>query len=104
MIFSRDRSQRLSPGPRGTKARLGKLPHTPPKPLPSFDICVRNNEVSMDLSETLALSAWAGCLVTRECSNVAFAKLGRSMTTTDMIGEIGGVFRRVFEGDQMERL
>ncbi|KAI9023275.1 Ribokinase-like protein [Hyaloraphidium curvatum] len=62
-----------------------------------------NTEVALDPGEMLGLSAWAGCLVTRECSRVAFAKHGRSMTTTDMIAEIGGVFRRLFEPDQLER-
>ncbi|XP_044729792.1 ATP-dependent (S)-NAD(P)H-hydrate dehydratase [Chrysoperla carnea] len=43
------------------------------------------------------IAAYGACRLTRECNAKAFAKLGRSMTTTDMIQEISVAFREVFE-------
>lgn len=43
------------------------------------------------------VACYAASRLTRECNARAFAKYGRSMTTTDMLHEIGGVFRDHFE-------
>ncbi|TPX63204.1 hypothetical protein SpCBS45565_g06794 [Spizellomyces sp. 'palustris'] len=46
------------------------------------------------------LAAWAAALLTRNCSRAGFAKHGRAMMTTDMIEQVGDVFRSIFEPDQ----
>lgn len=45
----------------------------------------------------VSVACYAACRLTRECNARAFAKHGRSMTCTDMIAEIGGVFNDLFE-------
>lgn len=42
-------------------------------------------------------AAYAGCLLTRECSRLAFSKHGRSTTTSDLIGEIYPAMTELFE-------
>ena len=48
-----------------------------------------------DYSPTI-LAAYAASTLTRTCSNLAFPKHGRSMTTTDMIDEIHFAFEKLF--------
>jgi ATP-dependent NAD(P)H-hydrate dehydratase len=43
------------------------------------------------------LAAYAGCMLTRECSRRAFEQHGRSMLTSDMLEHIGPSFRALFE-------
>lgn len=43
------------------------------------------------------VAAFGACSLTRQCNNQAFQKYGRSMTTTDMIEEIGSAFNKLFE-------
>ncbi|XP_023014234.2 NAD(P)HX dehydratase isoform X1 [Leptinotarsa decemlineata] len=47
--------------------------------------------------EDANVACYAAAKLTRECNARAFAKFGRSMTTTDMIEEIHGVFADYFE-------
>ncbi|XP_071949730.1 ATP-dependent (S)-NAD(P)H-hydrate dehydratase-like [Antedon mediterranea] len=49
------------------------------------------------LGRPTMIAAYGASLLTRKCANLAFAKNQRSMTTTDMIGEIGYAFRCLFE-------
>ncbi|XP_042313420.1 ATP-dependent (S)-NAD(P)H-hydrate dehydratase isoform X3 [Sceloporus undulatus] len=43
------------------------------------------------------VAAFGACSLTRQCNNQAFQKGGRSMTTSDMILEIGAAFNKLFE-------
>ncbi|XP_039601844.1 ATP-dependent (S)-NAD(P)H-hydrate dehydratase isoform X2 [Polypterus senegalus] len=43
------------------------------------------------------VAAFGACSLTRQCNSQAFQKLGRAMTTTDMISEIGVAFKKLFE-------
>ncbi|KAM9039528.1 ATP-dependent (S)-NAD(P)H-hydrate dehydratase isoform X3 [Sarcophilus harrisii] len=43
------------------------------------------------------VAAFGACSLTRQCNNQAFQKYGRSMTTTDMIAEVGIAFGKLFE-------
>ncbi|XP_041857519.1 ATP-dependent (S)-NAD(P)H-hydrate dehydratase isoform X5 [Melanotaenia boesemani] len=43
------------------------------------------------------VAAFGACSLTRQCNNQAFQRHGRSTTTSDMIQEIGPVFRKLFE-------
>uniref|UniRef100_A0A3B3BRP2 ATP-dependent (S)-NAD(P)H-hydrate dehydratase n=1 Tax=Oryzias melastigma TaxID=30732 RepID=A0A3B3BRP2_ORYME len=43
------------------------------------------------------VAAFGACSLTRWCNSQAFQQHGRSTTTTDMIQEIGPVFRKLFE-------
>ncbi|CAH1159753.1 unnamed protein product [Phaedon cochleariae] len=47
--------------------------------------------------EDVNVACCAAARLTRECNSRAFSRLGRSMTTTDMIEEIHGVFQDNFE-------
>ncbi|KAJ3170921.1 hypothetical protein HDU87_008623 [Geranomyces variabilis] len=46
------------------------------------------------------VAAWAACLLARSCSKAAFAKHRRAMTTSDLIEQIGPVFKSVFESEK----
>ncbi|KAM4700448.1 ATP-dependent (S)-NAD(P)H-hydrate dehydratase isoform 1-T2 [Discoglossus pictus] len=43
------------------------------------------------------VAAFGACSLTRQCNHQAFHKSGRSMTTGDMISEIGTAFNKLFE-------
>uniref|UniRef100_A0A4W3IWZ0 ATP-dependent (S)-NAD(P)H-hydrate dehydratase n=1 Tax=Callorhinchus milii TaxID=7868 RepID=A0A4W3IWZ0_CALMI len=43
------------------------------------------------------VAAFGACVLTRQCNNQAFQKYGRSMTTSDMVAEIGTAFNKLFE-------
>ncbi|XP_071991666.1 ATP-dependent (S)-NAD(P)H-hydrate dehydratase isoform X1 [Engystomops pustulosus] len=43
------------------------------------------------------VAAFGACSLTRQCNHQAFQKYGRSMTTTDMISEVGTAFNKLFE-------
>ncbi|XP_053733039.1 ATP-dependent (S)-NAD(P)H-hydrate dehydratase isoform X1 [Synchiropus splendidus] len=43
------------------------------------------------------VAAFGACALTRQCNSQAFQQHGRSTTTTDMIQEIGPVFKKLFE-------
>ncbi|KAJ3657640.1 hypothetical protein Zmor_009427 [Zophobas morio] len=44
------------------------------------------------------IASYAACKLARLCNQRAFAKFGRSMTSTDMIKEIHEAFEEIFEG------
>ncbi|KAH0545091.1 hypothetical protein FGG08_000862 [Glutinoglossum americanum] len=48
-------------------------------------------------SELIALAAFGGSALTRECSRLAFAKRGRSLQASDLIDEVPVAFRNLFE-------
>ncbi|CAG8697344.1 5222_t:CDS:10, partial [Acaulospora morrowiae] len=48
-------------------------------------------------SDIPMLASFAGCTIVRECSRAAFEKLGRSVQTSDIISEIGPIFKQKFE-------
>ncbi|KAK3699951.1 hypothetical protein QZH41_016611 [Actinostola sp. cb2023] len=48
-----------------------------------------------DYSPTI-IAAYAASTLTRTCNNLAFAKLKRSMTTSDMVEEIHNAFEKLF--------
>ncbi|KAI1885336.1 hypothetical protein AGOR_G00219090 [Albula goreensis] len=43
------------------------------------------------------VAAYGACTLTRQCNRQAFHKHGRATTTSDMIQEIGGAFKTLFE-------
>ncbi|XP_068950218.1 ATP-dependent (S)-NAD(P)H-hydrate dehydratase isoform X3 [Petaurus breviceps papuanus] len=43
------------------------------------------------------VAAFGACSLTRQCNSQAFQKYRRSMTTTDMIAEVGMAFKKLFE-------
>ncbi|XP_065263553.1 ATP-dependent (S)-NAD(P)H-hydrate dehydratase isoform X3 [Emys orbicularis] len=43
------------------------------------------------------VAAFGACSLTRQCNNQAFQKCGRSMTTSDMVSEVGTAFNKLFE-------
>ncbi|KAJ5077942.1 atp-dependent (s)-nad(p)h-hydrate dehydratase family member [Anaeramoeba ignava] len=43
------------------------------------------------------VAGYAGCLITRKCNSLAFSKKKRSMTTSDMISEVGIAFESFFD-------
>ncbi|XP_041438331.1 ATP-dependent (S)-NAD(P)H-hydrate dehydratase isoform X2 [Xenopus laevis] len=43
------------------------------------------------------VAAFGACSLTRQCNHQAFQKCGRSMTTSDMISEVGTAFNKLFE-------
>ncbi|KAM9850494.1 ATP-dependent (S)-NAD(P)H-hydrate dehydratase isoform 2-T2 [Aulostomus maculatus] len=43
------------------------------------------------------VAAFGACALTRQCNRQAFQQHGRSTTTSDMIQEIGAVFKKLFE-------
>ncbi|XP_017946736.1 ATP-dependent (S)-NAD(P)H-hydrate dehydratase isoform X1 [Xenopus tropicalis] len=43
------------------------------------------------------VAAFGACSLTRQCNHQAFQKYGRSMTTSDMISEVGTAFNKLFE-------
>nr|XP_032620846.1 ATP-dependent (S)-NAD(P)H-hydrate dehydratase-like [Chelonoidis abingdonii] len=43
------------------------------------------------------VAAFGACSLTRQCNNQAFQKYGRSMTTSDMVSEVGTAFNKLFE-------
>ncbi|KAJ1550836.1 hypothetical protein HK096_004735 [Nowakowskiella sp. JEL0078] len=57
------------------------------------------NLISFESGEnvTLLAACFAACSITRDCNRRAFEKYGRSMAATDMIEEIGSVFKDQFE-------
>ncbi|KAJ3043579.1 hypothetical protein HDV00_004679 [Rhizophlyctis rosea] len=62
-----------------------------------------DSNLDQDLSVRLPLTAsWAACRLIRDASRRAFGKHGRSMTTTDMIAELGEVFRQDYEKNQKD--
>lgn len=52
-----------------------------------------------DDSETLALAAFGGSAVTRECSRLAYSKRGRSLQANDLAEEIHTAFVGLFESN-----
>ncbi|XP_025892430.1 ATP-dependent (S)-NAD(P)H-hydrate dehydratase [Nothoprocta perdicaria] len=43
------------------------------------------------------VAAFGACSLTRQCNSQAFQKLGRSMTASDMVAEVGAAFGKLFE-------
>jgi ATP-dependent NAD(P)H-hydrate dehydratase len=59
---------------------------------------------SIPISRMPILAAVAGSMLTREVSRRGFAKEGRAVVTQDMLKEIGGAFREIFERRESGRL
>jgi len=57
-----------------------------------------SKDLPKDFSPTL-LSCYAGCYFTRHCNFQAFQIFKRSMTTTDMLAQIGSVMQQLFPTD-----
>jgi len=57
-----------------------------------------DHEGDLDKHELLALAAFGGSSVTRECSRLAFAKNGRSLQASDLTNEVFVAFTNLFEG------
>ena len=59
------------------------------------------NRLKSDCPEPSAaiLAGWAACRLTRACAAQAFSQQGRATTTTDLIGEIGPAFQRLYESE-----
>ncbi|XP_029652790.1 ATP-dependent (S)-NAD(P)H-hydrate dehydratase-like [Octopus sinensis] len=61
------------------------------------------NETTCNHNKLLAIygptlcAAYAACALTRECSQQAFKKCNRSMTTSDLIAEVCNVFHKLYE-------
>lgn len=55
-------------------------------------------EGGFDGDELLALAAFGGSSLTRECSRLAFAKKGRSLQASDLTEEISDAYNNLFEG------
>ncbi|SZF04880.1 unnamed protein product [Blumeria hordei] len=51
----------------------------------------------LNSSDLLALAAYGGSALTRECSRLAYLKKGRSMQASDMLEEVHGAFQALFE-------
>lgn len=49
-------------------------------------------EGGLDKEETLLIAAWGGSALTRECSRLAFKKLGRSMQASDLTEQVSVAF------------
>ncbi|CAG8505926.1 4437_t:CDS:10 [Diversispora eburnea] len=60
-----------------------------------------DNKISPD--DIIMLASFAGCVITRECSRIAFGKLGRSVQTSDIISEIAYSFNNFLEGKCTQR-
>lgn len=58
-----------------------------------------DHDGSLDATELLALAAFGGSSLTRECSRLAFAKKGRSMQASDLTDEVSIAFTNLFEGE-----
>ncbi|KAF8849718.1 Ribokinase-like protein [Acephala macrosclerotiorum] len=57
-----------------------------------------DHDGELDSMELLALAAFGGSAVTRECSRLAFAKKGRSLQASDLTEEVHIAFTNLFEG------
>ncbi|KAI9048186.1 hypothetical protein LZ554_007981 [Drepanopeziza brunnea f. sp. 'monogermtubi'] len=57
-----------------------------------------DHEGDLDAVELLALAAFGGSSVTRECSRLAFANKGRSLQASDLTDEVHHAFTNLFEG------
>ncbi|CAG8546818.1 14648_t:CDS:2 [Ambispora leptoticha] len=55
------------------------------------------HDQSITASEIPILASFAGCSIVRESSRVAFEKFGRATQTSDILKELGSVFRKDFE-------
>ncbi|KAM9320975.1 ATP-dependent (S)-NAD(P)H-hydrate dehydratase [Gastrophryne carolinensis] len=51
----------------------------------------------MNGNNPFMVAAFGACSLTRQCNHQAFQKYGRSMTTGDMISEVGTAFNKLFE-------
>lgn len=56
-----------------------------------------DHDGSIDKWELLALAAFGGSSITRECSRLAFAKHGRSLQASDLTEQVSVSFRNLFE-------
>jgi ATP-dependent NAD(P)H-hydrate dehydratase len=56
----------------------------------------KKGEEKMSEAETLALAAWAGSAITRECSRLAFAEFGRSLQAGDLTVKVHQSFLNIF--------
>ncbi|KAH8803233.1 Ribokinase-like protein [Xylogone sp. PMI_703] len=56
-----------------------------------------DHEGDLDSVELLALAAFGGSSVTRECSRLAFGKRGRSLQASDLTEEVATAFTNLFE-------
>ena len=61
-----------------------------------------DHDSSLSESETLALAAWGGSAITRECSRLAFAQKGRSLQAGDLTDHVHQAFLNTI-GDPSEQ-
>jgi len=61
---------------------------------------VWDHDGSLDSVELLALAAFGGSSITRECSKLAFAKKGRSLQASDLTEEVYVAFTNLFDGPE----
>ncbi|RDL38359.1 ATP-dependent (S)-NAD(P)H-hydrate dehydratase [Venustampulla echinocandica] len=62
-----------------------------------------DHEGDLGEEELLALAAFGGSSLTRECSRLAFSKKGRSLQASDLTEEVHGAFLNIF-GEPSSRL
>ncbi|CAD6443404.1 a990cc6e-1d75-49cb-bf21-801470d567d4 [Sclerotinia trifoliorum] len=58
-----------------------------------------DHEGDIDEIESLALAAFGGSSITRECSRLAFAKKGRSLQASDLTEEVYAAFTNLLDPD-----
>ncbi|KAF7959886.1 hypothetical protein EAE96_001489 [Botrytis aclada] len=58
-----------------------------------------DHEGDIDDIESLALAAFGGSSITRECSRLAFAKKGRSLQASDLTEEVYAAFTNLLDSD-----
>jgi len=63
-----------------------------------------DHEGDLDSVELLALAAFGGSSLTRECSRLAFAKRGRSLQASDLTEEVATAFTNLFEDGHGSKL
>ncbi|KAI6249488.1 ATP-dependent (S)-NAD(P)H-hydrate dehydratase [Erysiphe necator] len=61
-----------------------------------------NHDDEFDSSESLALAAFGGSAITRECSRLAFLNKGRSLQASDLTEEINNAFKNLYENFDLE--
>ena len=64
-----------------------------------------DHDNDMQPSETLALAAYGGSCITRECSRLAYLDKGRAMQAGDLTGHVHEAFLKLIgEPTKMEKL
>jgi len=61
-----------------------------------------DHDGDIDEVESLALAAFGGSSITRECSRLSFAKKGRSLQASDLTAEVYTAFLNLFDVDNSD--